>query len=296
VRYRWSPKGRKHLGDVHIRDRIVDLAQQQGVESEGALGTFVVESLYDIHQGVRVVLKWGSNKGVIAGALAAGALLLVPAIASAKPEARKRPPAVSVSFDRVTSFTPATADPRLAAEFANKTSIADFKFTPAAPKGRPSQIRVAIRARGADVASGRTADLASASVNSAIGALAPASYNLGVAVGWRRFAVTGEVAKTRNSSLAFAGRESAVVGVNYSLNRRLTTRVAASAERTDGSRAPALGNEKGYAVDVGGAYSLTRNIAVTGGVRYKIEQDRVSAQKDERRDSQAVYVGTAFKF
>jgi len=241
------------------------------------------------------VLKWGKNKGAIAGALAAGALLLVPAIASAKPDSRKRPPAFSISFDRLTSFTPATADPRLAAEFANKASAADFKFTPAAPKGRPSQIRVAIRARGADVVSGRTADLASASANSAIGALAPASYNLGVAVGWRRFAVTGEVAKARTAGLAFAGRETAVVGVNYSLNRRLTTRVAASAERSD-NLAPALGREQGYAVDVGGAYSLTRNIAVTGGVRYKIEQDRVSAQKDERRDSQAVYVGTAFKF
>ncbi len=241
------------------------------------------------------MLKWGRNSGTIAGALAAGALLLVPAIASAKPEQKKRPPAVSVSFDRVTSFTPAAADPKLSAAFANKASAADFKFTPAAPKGRPSQIRVAIRARGADVARGRTADLASVS-NSAIGALTPASYNLGVAVGWRRFAVTGEVGKTRTSSLAFGGRETAVVGVNYSLNRRLTTRVAATAERTDDSQAPALGREKGYAVDVGGAYSLTRNIAVTGGVRYKIEQDRLSAAKDERRDSQAVYVGTAFKF
>lgn len=240
------------------------------------------------------MLKWGKNSGAIAGALAAGALLLVPAMASAKPEAKKRPPAVSISFDRVTSFTPAAADPKLAAEFANKASAADFKFTPAAPKGRPSQIRVAIRARGADGTGGRSAELASA--NSAIGALAPASYNLGVAVGWRRFAVTGEVGKTRSASLAFGGRETAVVGVNYSLNKRLTTRVAATAERTDDSQAPALGREKGYAVDVGGAYSLTRNIAVTGGVRYKIEQDRLSAARDERRDSQAVYVGTAFKF
>ena len=57
-----------------------------------------------------------------------------------------------------------------------------------------------------------------------------------------------------------------------------------------------MGREQGYAVDVGGAFSLSRNIAVTGGVRYKIEQDRVSALKDERRDSQAVYLGTAFKF
>ena len=238
------------------------------------------------------MLKWGRNSGKIAGALAAGALLLVPAIASAKPDSKKRPPAVSLSFDRVTSFTPAAADPRLAAAFANKASAADFKFTPAAPKGRPSQIRVAIRAKGSNTRG--TADLASAT--SAISALAPASYNLGVAVGWRRFAVTGEVGKTRGETLAFGGRETAVVGVNYSLSRRLTTRVAASAERTDDSRVPALGIEKGYAVDVGGAYSLTRNIAVTGGVRYKIEQDRLSASKDERRDSQAVYVGTAFKF
>lgn len=242
------------------------------------------------------MLQWGKYRGTLAGALATCALLLVPAIASAKSEPKKRPPAVAVSFDRVTSFTPANADPKLAAEFANKSSIADFKFTPAAAKGRPSQIRVAIRARGADSVNGRSADLSSASANSAIGALAPASYNLGLAVGWRRFAVTGEVAKTSGTSLAFGGRESAVVGVNYSLNRNLTTRVAASAERTDNTLAPAFGRERGYAVDVGGAYSLTRRIAVTGGVRYKIEQDRASAVKDERRDSQAVYVGTAFKF
>jgi len=241
------------------------------------------------------VLQWGRNKGRLGAAVAAAALLLVPAIASAKPEAKKRPPAVSLSFDRVSSFTPATADPKLAAELANKASAADFKFTPAAPKDRPSQIRVAIRARGADAVRGRVADLASAGANSAIGALAPASYNLGVAVGWRRFAVTGEVGKTRTSNLAFGGRETAVVGVNYSL-KRFTGRVAASAERTEAGQAAALGRETGYAVDVGGAYSLTRNIAVTGGVRYKIEEDRVSALKDERRDSQAVYVGTAFKF
>jgi hypothetical protein len=238
---------------------------------------------------------WGKYSGKVAGAFAAGALLLIPAIASAKPEAKKRPPAVSLSFDRVTSFTPATVDPKLAAEFGSRESVNDFKFTPAAPKGRPSQVRVAIRARGADSASGRTADLASLNANSAIGALTPASYNLGVAVGWRRFAVTGEVAKTRSASLAFGGKETAIVGVNYSL-KRFTGRLAATAERSDGSQAPALGREQGYAVDVGGSFDLSRRIALTGGVRYKIEQDRASALKDARRDSQAVYVGTAFKF
>jgi uncharacterized sporulation protein YeaH/YhbH (DUF444 family) len=41
--------------------------------------------------------------------------------------------------------------------------------------------------------------------------------------------------------------------------------------------------------------SLSRRIALTGGVRYNVERDRATLQ-DDRRDSQAVYVGTAFKF
>jgi hypothetical protein len=227
------------------------------------------------------------------GALGAAALLVLPAMAAPRPDS-KRPPAISLSFDRVGSFTPATADPRLAAAFANRgNSLTDFKFTPAAPKGRPSQVRVAIRAR---TESGpRPNDVAAAAAPS-VGALTPASYNLGVSVGWRRFALTGDVARTGAPALALGGRETAVVGVNYSLNKRLTGRVAAVAERTDGTQAPALGSEKAYALDVGGAVALTRRIALTGGVRYKVDHARQAALKDDRRDSQAVYVGTAFKF
>ena len=232
----------------------------------------------------------GKMFGMWAGAIGAAALLVLPAVATAKPDS-KRPPAISLSFDRVGSFTPATADPRLAAAFANRgNSLTDFKFTPAAPKGRPSQVRVAIRARAESGV--RPNDVGTGMV----GELTPASYNLGVSVGWRRFALTGDVARTRSASLALGGRETAVVGVNYSLNKRITGRVAAVAERSDGTQAPALGTEKAYALDVGGAVALTRNIALTGGVRYKVDRERQSALKDDRRDSQAVYVGTAFKF
>ncbi len=234
----------------------------------------------------------GKKFGMWAGAVSAVALLVLPAVATAKPE-NKRPPAISLSFDRVGSFTPATADPRLAAAFANRgNTLTDFKFTPAAPKGRPSQVRVAIRAR-ADTGA-RPGDVVG--VSPTVGALTPASYNLGVSVGWRRFALTGDVARTRTNSLALGGRETAVVGVNYSLNKRVTGRVAAVAERSDGTQAPALGSEKAYALDVGGAVALTRSIALTGGVRYKVDRERAAALKDDRRDSQAVYVGTAFKF
>lgn len=232
----------------------------------------------------------GKMFGMWAGAVGAAALLVLPAVATAKPDS-KRPPAISLSFDRVGSFTPATADPKLAAAFANRgNTLTDFKFTPAAPKGRPSQVRVAIRARAETGA--RPIDAGTATV----GALTPASYNLGVSVGWRRFALTGDVARTRTGSLALGGRETAVVGINYSLNKRVTGRVAAVAERSDGTQAPALGREKAYALDVGGAVALTRNIALTGGVRYKVDRERQTALKDDRRDSQAVYVGTAFKF
>src|SRR5436305_14131720 len=81
-------------------------------------------------------------------ALAAGGLVLSPAFATTA--AKKRAPAVAVSFDPISSFTPANADPKLAAALAGKgLALTDFKFTPAPAKGRPSQVRVAIRARAA---------------------------------------------------------------------------------------------------------------------------------------------------
>jgi hypothetical protein len=219
-------------------------------------------------------------------AFAAAGLVLTPAFAAG--ETKKRPPAIAVSFDPVATFTPANADPRLAAAFAGRSgSLSDFKFTPAAAKGRPSQVRVAIRARadtGASVADA-----------TALNALTPASYNLGVAIGWRRFAVSGDVAKVKDANSALGGRESAALGVSYSL-KRFTARVAAGADRGDGRALTPLRKADNYSLDVGGAYSLTSRIAVTGGVRYRVEHERLAALKDDRRDSQAVYVGTAFKF
>ena len=229
------------------------------------------------------------NTAKLALALGAAGLLLSPAFAAA--DSKKRPPAVSLSLSPDFGFTPASADPRLAAAYSGRLpSLNDFKFTPAAAKGRPSQVRVAIRARA-----GSPQQVASAnSSGSPVSALAPVTYNLGVAVGWRRFAVSGDVGKVQPEGSPVDGRESATVGVSYSLPR-FTGRVAVSADRSEGRSAPALREPDNYAVDVGGSYALTRRLSVTGGVRYKIERDRL-ALSDDRVDSQAVYVGTAFKF
>jgi hypothetical protein len=227
-------------------------------------------------------------------ALAAAGLVLTPAMAATG--SKKRAPAVSLSFDPISSFTPANGDPRLAAAFAGKSlALTDFKFTPAPAKGRPSQVRVAIRARTITPDS-QTRLASNSAPTAAVNALSPTSYNLGVAVGWKRFAISGDVAKVEDANKALGGRESAIVGVSYSLSNRLTTRVAVGADRSEGHPLAALRKGDNVSLDVGGSYDITHHIAVTGGVRYNIERDRMAALQDVRRDSQAVYIGTAFKF
>ena len=271
------------------------MSQQQGAKES----TPVVEhsSAYDYIDPDRElnVLRVAKHKGArLAAAAAAVGLVLTPAFATGI-QGKKRPAPVALSFDPVSSFTPANADPKLAAALAGKNlALDDFKFTPAPAKGRPSQVRVAIRARVLAPSETRLAE--GSAPTTAINALTPTGYNLGVAVGWHRFAVSGDVAKVKSADPALAGRESAVLGVSYSLSNSLSTRVAVGTERTTGNPVAALRRGDNVSLDAGASYSLSRHVAVTGGVRYNIERDRLSTLQDERRDSQAVYVGTAFKF
>ena len=192
------------------------------------------------------------------------------------------------------SFTPAVADPRLAAEFARRGFQAgNFRFTPStASSDRSKAIKVAVRARAATAAqAGR--GLADASA-SPVTAITPTGYNLGVAVGWKRFALSGDVAKVQGGPIP-GGSEAAEIGVSYSL-RKFTGRLEVGAERSDPNQIRITPSENSYSLGVGGSYRIGRNLDVTGGVRYKIERDRLQALADERRDSQALYIGTAFRF
>nr|WP_314441599.1 porin [uncultured Sphingomonas sp.] len=236
----------------------------------------------------------GQDKGKWAVAIAAASLLLPASVVIAAPQ-KKRPAPVAFSFDG--GFTPAQADPRLAAALASRPTLSsDFRFTPSAAKQRPSQIRIAVRARATSPTQGALRDRAAAAapMSSSL-ALTPASYNLGAAVGWKRFAVSADVSKAEGVTPALAPREGASVGVSYSV-KKFTGRVAASADRADTERKSVIADPTTYALDVGGAYNISRNIAVTGGVKYKIEREQLATLRDQRRDSQAVYVGTAFRF
>ena len=235
--------------------------------------------------------------GIVAmgGALTALALVLAPAIAATTQAQKPAKPKSSVSSLIAGSFTPAVADPRLAAELARRGfSGGTFEFTPSttASTDKNKSVKVAVRARSITTAAAAGA-VREASA-SPVTAITPAAYNLGVSVGWKRFALSGEVAKVEGGTLP-GTREAAEVGVSY-VGKKFTGRVQVGAERSDGVQSRLVPMDDAYSLDVGGSYRLARNLDVTGGVRYKVQRDRLELIEDERRDSQAVYIGTAFRF
>ncbi|HEY9553949.1 MAG TPA: hypothetical protein VIR62_10155 [Allosphingosinicella sp.] len=223
--------------------------------------------------------------------LAAISLLLAPALAATtqKQDDQKARSAPSLSIG---GFTPAVADPRLAAELARRgLPSGSFRFTPTTgSRDKSKAVKVAVRARASTTA--EAARTVAGSSASAITAITPTAYNLGVSVGWKRFAISGDIAKVDGGVLP-GGSEAAEVGVSYT-GKNFAGRVMVGAQRNDA--ASILPTEESYSLDVGGSYSITRNLDVTGGVRYKIQRDRLEPLADERRDSQAVYIGTAFRF
>ena len=227
--------------------------------------------------------------------LIAIALFFAPASAQIAQHKASRPAAAS-NGRAVDAFTPAVSDPRLAAALARRGARLNsgFRFTPASATPERSQaVRVAIRGR-AD-APDTVRSVLQTAATSPVTAITPSSYNLGVSLGWRRFAIAGDVGQADGGVIP-GRREAAQVGMSYRANSRLTGRVAVAAERAEGPQR-LVADDEAVSLDVGGAFTIARNIDVTAGARYRIARDRLEPlSREERRDSQAVYVGTAFRF
>ncbi|MEG3181654.1 porin [Sphingomonas sp. LT1P40] len=232
--------------------------------------------------------------GIGIGTLGVAGLAVAPALlAQTAPQqqriAQKRAPAIT----SIGTFTPAAGDPKLAAALARSgLSGSGFRFTPAdSARSTSRSVTVAVRARNSRSGTA-LADRGAAAP--ATVTLQPIAYNLGVSVGWKRFSIAGDLSK-----LDLAGqpgsRESAEVGVAYT-GKRVAGRIKAGAERPLTSTPRLIADDPNYSIDVGGSYSLTRNLDLTAGVRYKSEENRLPQLTDNRRDSQAVYVGTAIRF
>jgi hypothetical protein len=237
-----------------------------------------------------------SRTGLLRGgaAIAALALALAPAVSPGAQLHKKRAPApfrgISITSGSIGSFTPAAADPRFGASFGRGGLTASgFRFTPSVAPGNSRRVTVAVRARAA------TPEQAERfAINGS--PLTAYAYNLGVSVGWKRFAITSDYAKV-DLGVVPGSREAADVALSYA-GKRWSTRLALGADRPlgDVQQQHLLDGERGVSVDLGGSYSITNRLDVTGGLRYKMQHDPAQFTTDDRRDSQAVYVGTAFRF
>lgn len=243
--------------------------------------------------------KARTNALIGGGTLIAAALLLAPALAATAVTRAALRPSAPTGMTLADDFTPAVTDPRLAAALARRgMNVNDIRFTPAAALNQRlrSGNRVTLRLHDAAPTDPIRDPVATTAATPAM-TITPSSYNLGVSLGWRRFAVSGDVAESDNTGIVPGRREAAQLGVSYRANRRLTGRVAVAAERNEGTQRLVAVDES-YSLDAGAAFSITRHIDLTAGARYRIARDRIDplSRGDARRDSQAVYIGTAFHF
>jgi len=243
------------------------------------------------------------------GIAVASLLALSPALAAAVGAIAPQGDARRVSLDMIGSigsFTPVTSDDRLArayARAARESQSRGFRFTPTAGSmngNRSLTILVRAPGNGALAAAGTTER-----VLPNLG-VAPVAYNLGATRGLARFTASdagarlapAQEAPVIEHAIAEPGTRFALQPKRdrFSANLQLANREQTMAPPT--ADAPqTLGTEQSYSVDVSSSYSLTRNLDLQAGLRFKGPSNRLAPTvTDQAQDSQAIYVGTTFKF
>jgi hypothetical protein len=183
------------------------------------------------------------------------------------PEGQAGPPPPRFSGRPVGAFTPAVSDPRLAAELARRGAGQQrVPLHPGLASRRPQP-----RGSGRDPRPpSRPPGRARRRPTSALGghrdhAQLLQSRRLG------RLAALRRLRRRRPGPMAAPSRNPRIgqVGMSYRATRRFTGRVAV-ARRARPGRPAHHRRGPGYSLDVGGAYSIARNVDVTAGARYRI--------------------------
>lgn len=207
-------------------------------------------------------------------------------------------------------FSPSEMDPRAARAMAARQQAQFmrgkeelFHFTPAGLAARPDRsVTVAVRV---DAETARAIVVRGPSINAPRiqnpgpnQRVAPNAYNLGLSRGYQGFS-------TLTSTYSLPGNDrakhdlpdlSAFPRIETSGDSRLAPHIQL-VDRERAGRAPRTLESNGeQTVDVGGSYRVTRNFDVTAGVRYSQDRDRLKPTSDAKSDSQAVFVGTQFRF
>jgi hypothetical protein len=235
--------------------------------------------------------------------LAAVALVATPAAvaaAPAKPNAKSvaarqpsaKPKKIKVTVDSgsaaklrtgsLDSFTPSIVDPARAPGVRAQTAERSFRFTPSGKAGDRKALTLGLTSRVVTAADPvRTADASKPAV---------AGYNVGVAVGWKGFSLSGGYSRL-DDLFGPSAREGVDLGVSYR-GKNWKTTLQAAAEMPTSFAADPLGFDRRYSVELGGAYSLSPRLSLQGGMRYRA----VDPKLGQERDDPSIYVGTAFSF
>ena len=313
-------------GEIHVHDRIWSRIEKDLPPRNWDRGLGEQQSRW--YRGVGIMgtgtlIRSGATSIVTAAAVCLLAFAS-PSAASTKVPVRKTAvPTLTLDVDgtgdhlranTLTSFAPGLIDSGKFSFTAPGTSPANarlatseraFRFTPSGKIDSRRAFSIGVTSRVTapvlDTSRAAAVPLEVAAATPTV----PAAYSVDLAVGWHNFAVSGGYARSDANdilpialALSTPGRREAVdAGVSYR-GASWKTSVQVAAEEGPAlllnplaSSAPAQIDRR-YSLEVGGAYSLTPQLSVTGGVKYKAT---VSPNDPLRRD-QAVYLGTAFTF
>lgn len=245
-------------------------------------------------------MKAGVPKKLAISGLLLGSAALVPSIALAFSSGFDSQPVSITARGGIGSFTPASVDPRLADKLKFSALRGDkmFRFTPAASAAAdgPRALTIAVRIRpdSAKAINIRPDMTSAAGKGDGLVQITPTAFSLGVAKGFSKFALPTSIRQSDDAlpDIGELGR-----GTASQRKSRFSPRIEMDDVQAPTTRAVRPFNDQGsYSLDVGGAYKVTRNLDVTAGIRLRSERDRLTGLTNEQYDSQAVYVGTEFRF
>jgi hypothetical protein len=204
------------------------------------------------------------------------------------------------------SFTPASVDPGMAQMIAQRSGgkAPLMRFTPANAgvdsASRSVTVAVRIDQQVAQSISGRSAiESAREAETESVGLrIAPTRYNLGIARGYSSFAQAPALSRSLSDAKIpdlsqFQPSRSSRAREEQS---RFAARIDMEETRSAAQESEAVDRPGDHLFDVGGSFRLTDNLDVTAGVRYQQERDLRPLPEVQQQDSQAVYIGTQFRF
>lgn len=248
--------------------------------------------------------------GSLSGAVAFGvlALVVVPtaglALASGDGQFASLTATSLTANSEFSEITPASVNPRMARFVAERSSAGARlqRFTPAGVAQRPNRtVTVAVRVgnemvRAMSVRSAITSAKEGVAGMKTLG-ISPMRYNLGLSRGYQSFAkVPGLSRSLSDASIPDLSVYRPKPGVPDKPSR-FAARIVLEEETKTGASPHSIGAERDQSVDVAGSYRVTRNFDVTAGLRYSQDRDRIAPLAEPTtQDSQAVYIGTQFRF